>query len=108
MLETVKAARRVDVITDLVNRIVVEGVIPAEWELSTIVNCYKGKGDSSERGSYRVLKLTDQVLKIAEGITGKLIRQQVDIDEMQFGFVPGCGTTNFIVLRQLVAREIFM
>ena len=44
----VKAAGEagVDLITDLVNQITVEGVIPAEWELSTIVNCYKRKSDS--------------------------------------------------------------
>ena len=32
----------VDMITDLVNQIIVE-VIPAECELSIVVNCYKGK-----------------------------------------------------------------
>ena len=32
----------VDMITDLVNQIIV-GVIPAEWELSTLENSYKGK-----------------------------------------------------------------
>ena len=31
---------RVDMITDLVNRIIVERVIPAKCELGTIVNCY--------------------------------------------------------------------
>ena len=32
----------VDMITDRVNQIIVEEVFSAEWELSTIVNCYKG------------------------------------------------------------------
>ena len=31
---------------------------------------------------------------IAERIIEKFTRQQVDIDEMQFGFMPGCGTRN--------------
>ena len=46
--EMVKAAveARDDMITDLVNHIIAERVILAEWELSSIVNCYKGKGDS--------------------------------------------------------------
>ena len=39
------------------------------------------------------MKLTDQVLKIADRITEKLIRRQVDIDQMQFSFMSGCGTT---------------
>ena len=56
----VKAAEeaKIDVITDLVNQIMVEGVIPAELEISTIVNSYKGKGDALETGNYQGLKLT--------------------------------------------------
>ena len=40
----VKAAgkARADMIIDLVNQMII-GVIPAEWELSTIANCHKGK-----------------------------------------------------------------
>ena len=31
----------------------------------------------------------------------EFIRQQVDMDEIQLGFIPGCGTTNpIIILRQ--------
>ena len=37
----------VDMITGLVNQIIV-GVIPSEWELSTLENCYKGKWDALE------------------------------------------------------------
>ena len=42
MSKIVKAAGEagVEIITDLVNQIVVERVIPAKWELETIVNCY--------------------------------------------------------------------
>ena len=38
----VKAARETgaDMVTDLVNQIIVEGAIPAKWECSNIVNCY--------------------------------------------------------------------
>ena len=87
--------------TDLLNHIIVEGVIPAEWELSTIVNCYKGKGNSLDGENYRGLKLTCQVLKIVWRISKKLIRQQI-IDEILFGFMPGCGTTKAIfILREL-------
>ena len=52
-------------IIDQVNQIIVEGVIPAKWELSTTVNCYKVKrSDSLERGNYRGLKLAVHILKI--------------------------------------------
>ena len=107
--EMVKAAgrARVDILTDLVNHIIVEGAILDEWELSTIVNCYMRKGDSLGKGNYRGLKLTDQILKIAGRITGKLTSQQVDIDEMQFDFMPGCGATNAIfILKQLKEKYL--
>ena len=89
-------------ITDQENHIIVERVIPAGQGFSTIENYYKRKGYSLERGNYRGQKLGNKILKIAERINKKLIKQQLDIDEMQFGFRPGCGTTNnFFILRQL-------
>ena len=51
-----------------------------------------------KRGNYRGLKLTDQILKITERIIEKLMRQHVDIDDMQFGFIPGCGAANPIFI----------
>ena len=84
----VKAAEEagVGIITDLVNQIIVEGVIPAETELSTIVCCYKEKEDSLEKGNCRGLNLTDQILQIAErdNVDEKLTREHVDLDQMQF------------------------
>ena len=61
-------------ILDLVNQIVVEGHIPVEWKLRTIINCYKRKSNSLERGKYSRLKLADQILRIAERVIEKLIR----------------------------------
>ena len=46
-------------ITKLVNWVIGEGNIPAEWEFTIIINYYKGKGDSLEKENYRGLKLTD-------------------------------------------------
>ena len=63
----------IDLVTDLVNQIML-GVIQAEWNLRTIATCYdKGRGDSLERGNYRALKLTDQILKNDERTIMKLI-----------------------------------
>ena len=88
----------VDMITSLVNQSTVERVIPAEWELTTIVNCFKGKDNSLKRENYKRLKLTDLSLKIAEKIIEKVIRQKVDTDDMQFGFTPGCQITHIIFI----------
>jgi hypothetical protein len=50
------------------------------------VNVYKGKGDALACGSYRGIKLLDQVMKILERVLEKRIRERVTLDEMQFGF----------------------
>lgn len=41
-IKTVGEAR-VEKITDLLNQIILEGVIPAEWTVDIIVKCHKGK-----------------------------------------------------------------
>jgi hypothetical protein len=66
LIEMVKVGGHsvVNAITDLINRIISEECIPADWKDSIIINCYKGKGDATERGNYRGLKLLDQVMKI--------------------------------------------
>jgi len=89
-------------VTELINQIIYEGSVPEEWQLSTLVNLYKGKGDSLERNNYRGLKLMDQVLKVMERVLEKLLRKRISIDAMQFGFMPGRGTTDAIfTLRQM-------
>ena len=68
--EMLKAAGETDIgmIINLVNHIIVEELIPVEWEISTIVNYYKWKDNSLGKINYRGLKLTDQILNIAERI----------------------------------------
>ena len=94
-------------ITNLANRIVKEGCIPSDWNLSYIVSLYKGKGDALSRDNYRGLKMLDQVMKIIERVLDTMIRSQVDINNMQFGFVPGRSTTDAIfILRQLQEKHL--
>ena len=83
-------------IRDLAAAIIRDGKVPSDWEQSFIVCLYKGKGDALVRGNYRGLKLTEQVMKILERIVDGLIRQLVSIDDSQFGFVQGRGTTDAI------------
>ena len=60
-----------------------------------------------ERGNNRGLKLTEQVMKILERIVDGLIRQLVSVNDSQFGFVPGRGTTDAIfVVRQLQEKYL--
>ena len=86
---------------------ITDGKVPTDWETSFIICLYKGKGDALDRGNYRGLKLTEQAMKILERIVGGLIRQVVSIDDSQFGFVPGRGTTDAIfVVPQLQEKYL--
>ena len=94
-------------ICDLAAAIILDGKVPSDWEQSFIVCLYKGKGYALERGNYRGLKLTEQVMKVLERIVDRLIRQLVSTDDSQFGFVPGRGTTDAIfVVRQLQEKYL--
>ena len=79
----------------------------ADWEGSFILNLYKGKGEALGRSNYCDLELTDQVMKLHEQVLDSYIRETVNINEMQLGFVPGRGTTGAIfVVRQLQEKYI--
>ena len=109
VVEMIRAAGDMgaSMIRDLVVAIIPDGKVPSDWEQSFIVCLYKGKGDALERGNYCGLKLTEQVMKILERIVDGLIRQLVSIDDSQFGFVPGRGTTDAIfVVRQLQEKYL--
>ena len=94
-------------IRDLTVAIIRDGKLPSDWEQSFIVCLYKGKRGHIGRGNYRGLKLTEQIMKILERIVDGLIRQLVSIDDSQFGFVPGRGTTDAIfVVRQLQEKYL--
>ena len=109
VVEMIKAAgdTGATMIRDLATAIIRDGKVPTDWEESFIVCLYKGKGDALDRGNYRGLKLTEQAMKILERIVDGLIRQVVSIDDSQFGFVPGRGTTDAIfVVRQLQEKYL--
>ena len=88
--------------TDLINNIVQEGCIPDDWRKSILVPVYKVKGDPLVCSPYRAIKLLEQPIKVLERVWEKKIICQVSIDKMQFGFMPGKGTTHAIfIMRQV-------
>ena len=104
VVEMIQAASDMgaSMIRDLAAANIRDGKVPSDWEQSFIVCLYKGKGDALERGNYHGLKLTEQVMKVLERIVDGFIRKMVSIDNSQFGFIPGRGTTDAIfVVRQL-------
>jgi len=89
-------------ILDSCNRIVKEGCIPEDWKSSVALPIYKGKGDPMECGSYRGIILLEHAMKVVERIFEDRIWQQIDIDDMQFGFMKGKGTIDAIfIVRQM-------
>ena len=108
VIEMVKAGgvAMLDLLTDMINLIIKEERIPDDWNHSTIINCFKGKGNATICGNYRGLKLLEHAMKVLERIIETIIRKQVDIDSMQFGFMPGRSTTDAIfILRQMQEKH---
>ena len=94
-------------LAELANALINDNAIPSDWEDSFIINLYKGKGNALERGNYRGLKLLEQVMKVIERVLEKIIRERIAIDDMQFGFMPGRGTTDAIfILRQMQEKYL--
>ena len=81
--------------------------IPEDFTRSVLCPLYKGKGDPLSCGSYRGIKLLEHSMKIYERIIERRIRDEVNINPMQFGFMPGRGTTDGIfLLRQLQEKAL--
>ena len=105
--EMLKASGDVGIqwVTDLCNKIVQEGKIPSDWRKSWMVKVYKGKGDALECGSYRGIKLLDHAMKVLERVIENRVKSKVCINDMQFGFRSGRGTTDAIfIVRQIQER----
>ena len=107
--EMLKAAPDIcfKIIADLMNAILREGKVPADWSDNIIVSLFKGKGDGLNRNSYLGLRLADHVLKVIERMVENIIHETFNMDKMQFGFCPGRGTTDAIfILRQLQEKYL--
>ena len=87
---------------DLCNGMVKEGCSPEDWKSSVILTIYKEKGDPMECGPYRGIKLLEHAMKVVDRTFEHRIRQQTEVDDMQFGFMKGKGTTDAIfIVRQM-------
>jgi len=68
---------------------------------------YQKKVDALDCGSYRGIKLLDQVMKVFERVIEARVRHKVNVDDMQFGCRPGKSTLDAIfIVRQV--QEKFM
>ena len=73
----------------LFNRILLGEKMPKEWRESWVVPLYKGKGDAQECKNYRGIKLLSHTMKLWERVVEGRLRSQMEVREIQFGFMPG-------------------
>jgi len=76
-----------------------------DWKSSIVLPIHKVKGDPVECGSFRGIKLLEHAMKAVERIFEHRIRQQIDIDDMQFGYVKGKGTTDAIFIGRQIQEK---
>ena len=88
----------VGVIKKLCQRVLDGKGMPEERKTSVVVPIFKGKGDVVDCGAYRGVKLLGHAVKIVERVLENRIRGLVTIDDMQFGFMPGKGTTHTLLI----------
>ena len=91
----------VDIMVDIIGTVWEEEEMPEDWKQSEIVPIYKQKGDPFDLGNYRGIKLLEHGMKIIEG----RLRKTVEIDPMQFGFMPGRGTIDAIFTFQQIQEK---
>ena len=79
--------------------------MPDEWKTSVAVPIFKGKGDMMDSGAYRGVKLLENAMKIMERVLENVMRGLVTIHDMQFGFMPGKGTTHALFILRRMQEE---
>ena len=88
-------------LTNIFNHILFKGKLPEEWILSSLVPNFKEKGDPINPNSYRGINLLKHAFKLYEKVFDGRLLEVVDIDKMQYGFMPGRGTVDavFVLMR---------
>ena len=79
--------------------------MPDKWKTSVILLIFKGKGDVMSCKSYIGVKLLEHAMIIVERVLGSQIRTLVNLNEMQFGFMPGKGTVDAILIVRRMLEE---
>ena len=74
-----------------------------------IVPIFKEMGDVMSCGLYREVKLIEHAMTIVQKVLGKRTRTLINLNEMQFGFMPGKGTADaiFNVMRMQKEYRVF-
>ena len=96
---------RIEFLTILFNRLLMDKRMPEEWRRSVLIPIYKNKGDAQCCGNYRKIKLMSHTMKAWERIIESRSRDRVEISKKQYRFMPGKGTTDaMFALRMLMKK----
>ena len=80
--------------------------MPEEWKTTNVVvPMLKGKRDVMDCGAHRGVKLLENAMMIVERVLENRIRGLITIDDMQFGFMPGKGTTQALFILRRMQEE---
>ena len=89
-------------LTSALQRVQKEEVSPPEWSISLTLPLYKKKGDALLCGKYRGLRLLEHGMKVWEHVLLAWLKDYINIDPQQFGFMAGRSTSDAIfITRQL-------
>ena len=79
--------------------------MPEEWKRSVLIPIYKNKGEAQVCGSYRGIKLMSHTMKIWERTIEARLRDRVEINKQQYGFMQEKETTDaMFALRMLIKQ----
>ena len=95
----------VKVMMELCQSVLDDRGMPDEWKTSVIVPIFKGKSDVISCRSYRGVKLLEHAMKIVDRVLETRIRTLVNLNEMQFGFMPGKETLDAIFIVRRMQEE---
>ena len=70
-----------------------------------VVLIFKGKGNLMSCGAYRGVKLLEHAVKIVERVLEKRVRCLVNMNKMQFGFMPGRGAIDALLSLRRMQEE---
>ena len=90
---------------ELCHRILDGKGMPEDRATCVAIPIYKEKEDIMNCGMHRGVKLLEHAMKIVEEILEKRLRIIVTIGGMQFGFMPGKGTIDAVIILRRIYEE---
>ena len=96
---------RIKVMVEVCQRVLDGRGMPEERKTSVVVPIFKGKGYVMSCGAYRGVKVLELAMKIVERVLEKRIRCLVNMNNMQFSFMPGTETIDTVFILRRMQEE---